>query len=132
MKNVVFLIVILFSIGSCKKENGNSASDSVELFEKINSPTGENITDASFINESEGIICGGYGFLAKTNDGGKTFTSFNVGTPQTFLSAFLLDEQNFFTARLGLYRTQNSGASFAEIGNLSQQQSSIFNIHFSG
>lgn len=125
MKKMIFLLSMIV-ISSCSKNDDNLDAD---LFEKLNLDTTESLTDISFINKNQGIVCGSLGFLAKTNDGGKSWTNLNVGVKQTFLSAFMFDEQNFYTARLGLFSTSNSGNTFSEIGDLSSG-SSIFDLKF--
>ena len=118
------LIFLIFTISSCSKDNVDNP-----VFEKISVNTTESLTDISFINENQGIICGSVGFFAKTNDAGKSWTKLNVGVSQTFMSAFMQNEQNFYAARLGMFSSTNSGNTFGEIGNLSIGPS-IFAIKF--
>lgn len=118
------IIFLIFTISSCSKDNVEN-----QIFEKISINTTESLTDISFINENQGIICGSIGFFAKTNNGGKSWTKLNVGVTQTFMSAFMQNEQNLYTARLGMFSSKNSGNTFSEIGNLSIG-SSIFAIKF--
>lgn len=92
--------------------------------------TNESITDISFINENDGIICGTVGYFAKTNDGGKSWTKLNVGVNHSFVAAFMLNKNSFFTSRIGIYQSLNSGNTFEEMGDLSNYSGSIFGIHF--
>ncbi|QBN18307.1 WD40/YVTN/BNR-like repeat-containing protein [Flavobacterium nackdongense] len=120
------ILLFLITLISCGKDDNNELSS--DYFRKIEINTTQGLTDISFINENQGIVCGTLGYFAKTNDGGKTWNKLNVGINHSFLSAFILNENSFFTARIGLYKTQNSGSSFNEIGSLNG--SSIFSINF--
>lgn len=125
MKKLICFVILALGILGCTSDSDNSAN----AFEKMNTNTTQSFTDISFINKNQGIICGSLGFLSKTNNGGKTWTQLNVGDNQTFMSAFMVNEQNFFTARLDLFATSNSGATFKKNENLSVA-STIFSIKF--
>lgn len=122
-KLICFLILTLGILGCSSDEDGSN------IFEKMNTNTTESLTDISFINKNQGIISGSIGFLAKTNDGGKTWTKLDVGTTQTFMSAFMVNQQNFYTARIEMFATSNSGTTFNKIESL-PITSSIFAIQF--
>jgi len=124
-KLICFLILTLGILGCSSDEDDNGA-----VFEKITTDAPSiGLSNISFINKNQGIICGGFGYLAKTNDGGRTWTKLNVGTNQTFMSAFMLNEQNFYTARLEMFATTNSGTTFKKIESL-PSTSTIFAIQF--
>ncbi|OXA74903.1 Uncharacterized protein SAMN05444397_1067 [Flavobacterium aquidurense] len=125
MKKILCFFILTLGIIGCSSDEDKI----VDSFGKMNTNTTESLTDISFINKNQGIICGSIGFLAKTNDGGKTWTKLNVGDTQTFLSACMLNEQNFYTARLDMFATSNSGTTFNKIESL-QIGSSIFSIKF--
>lgn len=133
MKKLLFFgcIIALFSCHRNQDEI-ESAPNNSELFEKIQliNDNQTNVADISFYDDNNGVICGTFGFMAKTTDGGKTWEKLNVGTNQSFMSTFMLNPTTFYTARLGLYKTSNSGTNFNEIGNLSPIVSSIFDIYF--
>lgn len=119
-------IAIIFSCLSCNKED--VIENSGDFLQKIDLHTTESLTDISFINENQGVICGTMGVMAKTNDGGRTWDRLYVGVSHSFLSTYMLNESNFFTARKGLYKTSNSGFNFNEIGNFNA--ASIYSINF--
>lgn len=112
---------ILFSIAllsGCKKRK--------EIFPFFTPPTAFEIiqtglngnyslTDLSFINSQEGVICGGSDYMVKTNDGGKTWLQQDVVSNFTFLSTSMLNKQEFLVSGVGLYKTDNAGASFYSI-----------------
>lgn len=125
MKKMIGFLFLSLVILGCTSDADYSAN----AFEKMNTNTTQSLTDISFINKNQGIICGSLGFLSKTNNGGKTWTHLNVGDNQTFMSAFMVNAQNFYTARLDLFATSNSGATFNKNENLSVT-STIFSIKF--
>ena len=132
MKKNILILLTLLLLSACCKDDDMTPTNS-ELFEKIEliDATETEVTDISFYDDNNGVICGSSGYFARTTDGGKTWNKLNVGSNQSFLTAFMLDINTFYTARLGLYKTNNSGSSFNEIGNLSSITSSVFNIYFS-
>jgi photosystem II stability/assembly factor-like uncharacterized protein len=122
----LLLLYTLFVFISCHKDQGSPS----QKFERLNTNTTETLTDASFINKNQGIASGSFGYLAKTNDGGKTWEKLNAGVNHSFMSAYMLDEQNFYTARVGIYKTADAGQHFTECADLSDYSNSIFGIHF--
>lgn len=113
-------LCLLFSatlFSSCKKKKDIPPSFTPPTaFEEIQSGLNGNfsLSDLSFINSQEGVICGS-SYMAKTSDGGETWTELNVGTSQGFFSTFMLNQQEFLVARNGLFKTDNAGASFYSI-----------------
>lgn len=129
MKNILLAIICCGFI-SCCKDSEIVNPDNQFQFYKLNSNTNETITDISFINNSEGIICGESGFCSKTTNGGALWTTLNTGIPFSFVSAFMFDNQNYFIGRNGIYRTTNAGNTFSEIGSLSSASSIVSKIYF--
>lgn len=89
-----------------------------------------NLTDVEFLNDEFGIISGEFGGLMKTVDGGVTWNNLDVGTNNSLLKTFILNENKFFTSRNGIYKTADSGDSFFELGNFSNNEGSISSIYF--
>ncbi|MDQ6470297.1 YCF48-related protein [Flavobacterium sp. LHD-80] len=125
MKKLICFLTFTLGILGCSSD-GDTITNS---FEKIDAYTTQSLTDISFSNKNQGIICGSFGFLAKTNTGGKTWSVLNVGDKQTFMSAFMVNEQKFYTARLDMFVTTNSGTTFNKIESVSGA-STIFDIKF--
>lgn len=125
MKKLICFLTFTLGILGCSSEIDSSAN----AFEKMNTNTTQSLTDISFINKNQGIISGSFGFLAKTNNGGKTWTTLNVGDKQTFMSTCMVNEQKFYTARIDLFVTSNSGATFSKIESISGGPT-IFDIKF--
>lgn len=125
MKKLIPLYLLLVFMG-CHKDNGTQSPK----FERLSTNTTETLTDVSFINKNQGIVSGSFGYLAKTDDGGKTWQKLDVGINHSFMSAYMLDAQDFYTARIGIYKTADAGAHFTECADLSDYSNSIFGIHF--
>jgi photosystem II stability/assembly factor-like uncharacterized protein len=124
------VFIALLSITSCCKKTVSTTTKPIDNFETPATTYTENITDISFATDNDGLICGEFGFCAKTNDGGQTWTKLNPSVNFSFTSAFMLDKNNLFVARNGLYNSVNAGSSFLEKGTLSQSQSMIPCIKF--
>lgn len=127
-------LFMLFSLLSCEKMkidlDDQEGYDSNAPFVKLTSPTSQIITDISFINKNEGIICGSFGFIAKTSNGGRSWDVLNSGINHSFLNAFMLDSKTLYMARIGIYKSSNSGSSFSPLGVLADYSNSIFGICF--
>lgn len=128
------VIILLISLLSCEKEKigfeTNGGYDSDLPFVKLTSPTTQILTDISFINEDEGMICGSFGFIAKTSNGGRSWDVLNSGINHSFLNAFMLDSKTLYMARIGIYKSSNYGSSFSPLGVLADYSNSIFGICF--
>lgn len=92
--------------------------------------TGTDITAIDFLTADYGIACGALGTLLKTEDGGANWQTLQPGTGSSLVSVFVLDRDRFYTARNGLYATDNGGATFRELGDFEATASTIFGIHF--
>ncbi len=132
MKNTIVLFAILFITSCCKDKTNNTSADVIVISPPANQNPNQktDLTEVSFSDEKNGIIVGTYGYLAKTADGGATWVKQDVGTDHSFMSAYMLNASNYFTARIGIYKTNNSGSSFSECSNLSNFSNTIFGIHF--
>ncbi len=136
LSKTLFYFFMLTAIIACKKQdelNKNKGTTSpartlIKSFDSLSANTLDHLTDISFIDDDHGIICGGYGFLAKTDDGGQTWTSINVGATETFTSAYMLDAQNMFVSRSAMYKTNNAGTTFNEVSM--PAGSTIWDIHY--
>ena len=125
MKVILYLIIII-SVFGCSKDDMNE----LNLWNELNTPTLQTLVDIQFINENFGVACGELKTLMKTEDGGDNWTKLNVGVSASFNSVFILNNNYFYTSRVGLYQTLNSGNTFNEVGNLSNYFGTIFDIHF--
>jgi len=127
MKHLVFLFILTFGIISCRKDKISPPSSNWIVINKV---TDKNLNDIEFYNNNFGLISGSFGTLLKTQNGGDSWQELNVGTNHSFTKSFILNENEFYTSRKGLYKTSDNGNTFSEIGNLSNFSGSIFAIHF--
>ena len=134
----LFVICLLLTVSGCKKGNSkpdtSNGNDSTYYsngeFDVVNMSTNKSFLDVYFSDDANGIICGAFGYLAITDNGGKTWNELNVGIGDSFLSAFMLGNNDIFTARVGIYNSKDVGNTFKEVGGLSSYSNSIFAIHF--
>lgn len=128
MKNLIYTVSLLFILISCSKSEDQKIL--AEDFQRININTSQSLTDINFYDTNNGVVCGTVGFLSKTNDGGNTWSTLNVGIKESFRSTYMPDQNTIFTGRNSLYNSKNSGQTFSEIGNLSTKSISVFGFHF--
>ncbi|NOQ28282.1 MAG: hypothetical protein GQ564_23205, partial [Bacteroidales bacterium] len=123
-------ILIIISFVCCSEDN-NTPDPIPAGWERSTSPTGyKSLTDIEFYNNDFGVICGADGAVLKTENGGLDWQILNVGVSYSFMKVFILNENEFFISRHGLYKTNNGGRNFIEIGDLSSFGATIFEIHF--
>ncbi|NOQ28226.1 MAG: hypothetical protein GQ564_22920 [Bacteroidales bacterium] len=128
-KLTVFLIIILLSF-ACS-DNDNTPDPIPAGWERITSPTGyKSLTDIEFLNKDFGVISGIEGTVLKTENGGLEWQAVNYGNNYVSYKVFVLNENEFYLGRTGLYKTNNGGLSYTEIGNLSSFGATIFGINF--
>lgn len=126
MKRIFHLIIVLSIAFGCSKNEDAP----VFKWEVLNSEVTNDLNDIDFSSNNVGIACGSFGAFLKTDNEGETWQILDVGVGFSFISVFALDDNEFYTSRLGLYKTINSGGSFNEVGNLEGLGSSILDIHF--
>lgn len=134
--SILFSLSLIFFV-ACKKSKPNVVEEQNppaplpnNHFSRLNSFTSEILTNISFCDDNNGVICGSFGTFYKTTNGGKTWASLDVGVDHSFLSVQMLNETLMYVARVGLYYSNNSGETFNELGGLSNEAFSIFGIHF--
>ena len=124
MKKVLFLIITAAFAFSCQKSeiafnsraNDNLIYPDAELkiskWEKLDSLTNLSLGDVSFCNENTGIIAGFGSIVYITKDGGKTWRTLDLKKQMTFHCVYALDENTFFAARIGLYKSTDGGSNW--------------------
>jgi photosystem II stability/assembly factor-like uncharacterized protein len=123
----IIIILLLLTCSYCSEDNNITKTKEWEV---IYCPTNYGLTDIEFFNNDFGIICGSLGTLLKTENGGIDWIPLSTGVNSSFMKVFILNEDEFFTSRLGLYKTNNGGSNFSELGDFSNYFGSIFEIHF--
>jgi len=124
MKKLIFSLFVVSLFTSCEKlQFGfNSKADDklihpdidlqVSNWIRLDSLTESTLSDVSFCDENNGMISGFGGTVYTTKNGGETWRTINTNANMTFLSVYTLDENTFFTARKGLYKSTDSGTSW--------------------
>lgn len=122
----LFLILSILFLFNCSKDDDKPEPK----WTAMASPSEYDLTDVEFLNDKFGLISGSFGTFLKTEDGGKTWSEMQVGVNHSFVKAFILSENEFFTSRIGVYKTTDGGQTFDELGNLSEYAGTIFGINF--
>ncbi len=112
---------------SCTKTSNDFTSVSGWL--QLESSTSKNLFVVTFLNNDFGIISGNTGTFLKTNSGGLCWEPIDVGVTPSFFTAFIINENVFFTSRSRLYKTSNGGQTFNEF-SVSEGDGGIFDMHF--
>lgn len=125
-------ILVTVSFACSEDNNNNNTPDPIPAgWERIDSPNGYNsLTDIEFLNKDFGVICGAEGTVLKTENGGLEWQAVNFGNNNYSYKIFILNENEFYLGRNGLYKTNNGGNSYEELGELSNIASTIFGINF--
>jgi photosystem II stability/assembly factor-like uncharacterized protein len=89
-------------------------------------------SDVDFSDSRHGIVSCAFSDAMKTSDGGLTWSVFPTGLQQSLVFAHAASTTDLYLARLGLYRSTNAGATWSEVGNLSTNFGSVFDVHFEG
>jgi photosystem II stability/assembly factor-like uncharacterized protein len=126
MNKFSYLIIIMLIVFGCSKSDVVKESS----WKILETPTTNELTDIYFSSNSFGVACGSFGTLLKTDDAGKIWQNLDAGVGYSFMSVFAVNDDEFFTSRIGLYKTINSGVSFNEIGDIGSFGATISDIHF--
>jgi len=89
-------------------------------------------TDVDFTDSRRGVVSCAFSLAMKTSDGGLNWEVFPTGLQQSLVFAHAATASEWYVARLGLYRTTNSGTTWSEVGTLSANAGSVFDVHFDG
>lgn len=97
-------------------------------WEKRDIGTEYSLIDIDFVNAQTGFICGSFGVIKKTTDGGETWEDMEIEVNHTFLAIDALDVNNVYIGRNDLFKA-NDGHHFSQI-NTEKISSSIHDIKF--
>lgn len=124
------LLAFLFA---CNNDDDKTETNELlplsEVFTQQKTSTSKQLTDISFADENNGIICGASGELLKTVDGGQNWRQVASPSDMSFSSVFMYDVKNIFLARRGFYKT-TTGGDFQEVGGMSEYNGAIMGIYF--
>lgn len=128
LKKVALHLTLLIFLLACQKDDSDN-NGPTGSWTKSSTGITQGLNDLHFHNQ-HGIISGDFGTILITADGGTTWAKSMSSVSHSFTAAFALSEKDLFVARLGLYKSNDEGSSFSEIGNTSSFGGSIFGIHF--
>lgn len=77
---------------------------------------GDDLVTVYFTSSERGFIAGDNGYLASTEDGGRTWTKRNIGATNTINEIFFRNEDNgYLVAGRQMFRTRDGGRNWEEI-----------------
>lgn len=121
MKSIITITLIVFM----------SLTTLHAQWHEVNSPTSRTITDIHIVDSEIGFMSCSMGTVLKTTNGGLDWQAFETGISASFMSIFGIDKDTVYTARVSLYKSTSSCASWVDVGGLGSSGSTIFDIHFS-
>ena len=89
-------------------------------------------TDVDFSDSRHGLASCAFSLAMKTSDGGLNWQVLPTGLGQSLVFAHASTVNELYVARLGLYRSPDGGATWSEVGALSANAGSVFDVHFDG
>lgn len=97
---------------------------------KTTSNTTETITDIAFPTSTTGYASGTFGTIIKSTDAGLHWSRLKSPSQESFTAIAAIDAEHVFCGRNGLYKTDDGGRNWTEVGDFSRVGSSIFDIDF--
>jgi photosystem II stability/assembly factor-like uncharacterized protein len=88
------------------------------------------LTDVDFSDRLHGFATCAFGDAMTTEDGGLTWTVFGTDLQQSLLFAHAASPQELYAARLGFYHSIDGGQHWEELGGLSANFGSVFDVSF--
>ena len=85
-----------------------------------------------FSDAKHGLVACSFSDAMVTNDGGLNWSVLPTGLSQSLVYAHAVSPTDLYLARLGLYRSTNGGTTWTEVGNLSSNFGSVFDMQFDG
>lgn len=89
-------------------------------------------TDVDFSDARHGVASCAFSAAMRSSDGGLNWQVIPTGLQQSLVFAHAATASELYVARLGLYRSTNSGTTWSEVGALSANAGSVFDVHFDG
>jgi len=88
------------------------------------------MTDVDFSDRLHGFATCSFGDAMTTDDGGLSWTVFGTDLQQSLLFAHAASTDELYAARLGFYHSSDRGETWEELGGLSDNFGSVFDVHF--
>jgi photosystem II stability/assembly factor-like uncharacterized protein len=91
---------------------------------------GCDLTDVDFPDRLHGFATCAFSDAMTTDDGGLSWHVFGTGLQQSLLFAHAASTDELYSARLGFYRSTDRGQHWEELGGLSNNFGSVFDVYF--
>ncbi|MFN0125699.1 MAG: WD40/YVTN/BNR-like repeat-containing protein [Verrucomicrobiales bacterium] len=102
-----------------------------QTWHRMESGTPNDLTAAHFADARHGYVCGTFGTLLRTVDGGVTWTRVPTPVNASFVSVAAKSAEEVLIGRVGLYRTKDAGGQWdRDVGGYDSFSGSIFDILF--
>ena len=88
------------------------------------------LTDVDFSDRLHGFATCAFSGAMTSDDGGLTWHGFDTGLQQSLVFARAVSTDELYAARLGLYHSTDRGGHWEELGALSGQQNTLFDVYF--
>lgn len=91
---------------------------------------GCDVTDIDFSDRLHGFATCAFSDAMTTDDGGLSWHVFGTGLQQSLLFAHASSTDELYAARLGFYHSTDRGQHWEELGGLSDNFGSVFDVYF--
>lgn len=88
------------------------------------------LTDIDFSDRMHGFATCAFDTAMTTDDGGLSWTAFGTNLQQSLLFAHAASTDELYAGRLGFYHSTNRGQTWEELGGLSNNFGSVFDVYF--
>jgi len=88
------------------------------------------LTDVDFSDRMHGFATCAFGDAMTTDDGGLTWNVFGTNLQQSLLFAHAASTDELYASRLGFYHSTDRGQTWEELGGLSENFGSVFDVNF--
>ena len=87
-------------------------------------------TDVDFSDPQHGFASCAFSSVMVTDNGGLDWRVLDTGLQQSLVFAHAVGADDLYAARLGLYHSTDRGVTRRELGDLSANFGSVFDVHF--
>lgn len=87
-------------------------------------------TDVDFSDPQHGFASCAFSSVMVTDNGGLDWRVLDTGLQQSLVFAHAVGTDDLYAARLGLYHSTDRGVTWRELGDLSANFGSVFDVHF--
>ena len=114
------LLTVALAAGSAHNTNWIQGSESTSC----------DLTDIDFSDPRHGFATCAFGDAMTSDDGGLSWAVFGTDLQQSLLFAHASSGDELYAARLGFYHSSDRGRTWEELGGLSANFGSVFDVYF--